>query len=72
MSFATDFQTAIVTAQKNYQASQTAANAQEVGRLVELSNKIADLKQAAARITSAGGVLNSTALSELNTLVSQL
>lgn len=72
MSFAVDFQAAIVAAQKNVLASPTPANHLELARLNELNLKISDLKIAAARITSAGGVLNSTAASELSTLVGQL
>lgn len=67
-----DVKAARIAAEKAISTSPSAANHAQLARLNELEVKIADLKVAAARINTAGGVTDTNAAAALASLIANL
>jgi hypothetical protein len=72
MTFHADVKAARIAAEKTINTAPSAANHAQLGRLAELEVKIAELKAAAARINTAGGIGDTNAAAALANLIANL
>lgn len=67
-----DVKAARIAAEKTINTAPTAANHAQLARLNELEIKIAELKAAAARVNTAGGVTDANSATALANLIASL